>query len=260
MNLIVEPGPAPALPVPTDAGMLMHIIERAAHAPEFDLERLEKLLALKERWDKNEAVKAFAAAKVAFKRDPPSLIKDKHVHFTNRAGTVTEYDHATHNEVTTKISESLARHGLTHAWSMAQEANGKITVACTLTHAGGHSERVELSSLSDDSGGKNSIQAIASANTYLQRYTLLAVTGLSTSDMPDDDGRAATLGAKPDVAVDVWTALRDGSKEGSGALAEVWRGLSDTTRAVIVLHYGDEWQELKSYAGSVPKWDGAATQ
>lgn len=234
----------------SDGNMLMHIIERAANAPQFDLERLEKLLDLKDRWDRAEAVKAYAAAKVAFKSDPPRIVKDKHVKFTNRAGTVTEYDHATHAEVTGKISEALARHGFTHSWSMAQEQN-KITVRCTLLHIAGHSESVELFSLSDDSGGKNSIQAVASANTYLQRYTLLAVCGLSTGDMPDDDGAGAgKKDERPEIHADVWTALGDAAAEGTEPLKRAWRGLSEATRTDIANHYGDDWMALKTTAAA----------
>jgi hypothetical protein len=52
----------------------------------------------------------------------------------------------------------------------------------------GHHEETTLSSSPDDSGGKNSIQAIGSAVTYLQRYTLLALTGLATREQ-DNDGK-----------------------------------------------------------------------
>ena len=47
----------------------------------------------------------------------------------------------------------------------------------------------KMTAPSDTSGQKNSIQAIASTVTYLQRYTLLAATGITTMDMPDDDGK-----------------------------------------------------------------------
>ncbi len=235
----------------TDVSMLLHIIERATTATEFDLVRVSQLLDLKDRWDRAQAARSYAAAMVAFKANAPTLLKDKHVKFTNRAGTVTEYDHATHYEVTTKITQALAPHGLAHSWSMLQEQN-KITVTCTLTHVAGHQESVSLYSLADDSGGKNSIQAIASANSYLQRYTLLAVTGLSTVDMPDDDG-AQTGEPPPPVHPDVWTALNDAATEGSSALAEAWRGLSDTTRATLVLHYAADWASLKVLAQRTPE-------
>ncbi len=240
------------LPAVKDTGMLMHILERAAQAPEFDLERVSRLLDLKDRWDRAQAARDYAGAMVAFKAAAPTLHKDKHVKFTNRAGTVTEYDHATHYEVTTKIAVAAAAHGFSHRWSIVQE-NNKITVTCTLTHVAGHQESVSLFSVSDESCNKKSIQAIASAVTYLQRYTLLAVTGLSTVDMPDDDAQASpgTVNLNPEIHADIWTTLRDASDQGSSALSETWRGLSDTTRAVIVLNYAADWAALKVRAQRV---------
>ena len=64
-----------------------------------------------------------------------------------------------------------------------------------MTHKQGHSEETELEAAADSSGGKNMIQAQASTITYLQRYTLLAATGLATKDQLDDDGRGAENGS-----------------------------------------------------------------
>src|SRR5258708_10458648 len=64
---------------------------------------------------------------------------------------------------------------------------GTIRVPCTLTHAQGHSESVSMSAQPDTSGSKNSIQAIGSTTSYLQRYTLFAATGLAPKDA-DTDG------------------------------------------------------------------------
>ena len=76
-----------------------------------------------------------------------------------------------------------------HAWDVAHEA-GMISVTCTLTHSMGHSESVTMPPVApDNSGKKNSIQQVASAITYLQRYSLLAITGLAAKDQ-DDDGIA----------------------------------------------------------------------
>ena len=49
-------------------------------------------------------------------------------------------------------------------------------MTCQITHELGHSESVEMTAPPDDSGGKNTIQSIASTKTYLERYTLLAAT------------------------------------------------------------------------------------
>jgi hypothetical protein len=71
----------------------------------------------------------------------------------------------------------------------------------------------------DDSGNKNKIQQAGSTVTYLQRYTLLAVTGLSTQDQ-DDDGQGADDDGEPLSAVDeeALTALQGASMHGEDAL------------------------------------------
>jgi ERF superfamily protein len=224
-----------------DGDMLAQIIERAAFMPEFDIDRVTRLIELKTKWDAAEGVKAYARAMVEFKKNPPQILKNKHVSY----GT-TNYDHATHDEVTHKLSDALAHHGITHRWGMTQTEKS-ITVRCTLTHVGGHSDYAELTSVNDGSGGKNATQAVASANQYLQRYTLLAVTGTSTTDIADDDGRESQ-GPVPECSDDVWRTLGGASAEGQGALAAAWKGLQDTTRAVITLYYKERWEALKENA------------
>ena len=186
MNAVVEmKQESRALAQVTPAEMLVMAVQQGA-----DMDKLSKLMDLQERWEKNEARKAFVAAMAAFKANPPEIVKDKHVSYTTGKGT-TSYDHATLGGICAAAIKGLAEHGISHRWDVKQEQ--KISVTCVLTHALGHSESVTMTSAADDSGGKNSIQAIASAVTYLQRYTLLAATGLAAMDM-DDDGKRAPGG------------------------------------------------------------------
>ena len=183
--------PAELQPVSTQEQAIMALVSRAATDPNFDVAKLEQLLALQEKWAATQARKEFVAAMAAFKADPPKLEKNKHVNFTSeRTQKTTDYWHATDSEVTEKISVAMAKHGLSHRWNVEQ-SEGRIRVTCIVTHVGGHFESVAMTSNADDSGGKNSIQSIGSAVTYLRRYTLLAATGMSTGDMDDDDGRDA---------------------------------------------------------------------
>jgi len=153
-----------------------------------DLDKVEKMLAIQAKWEAMEAKKAYTKAMAAFKSDPPKISKDKHVRYQTQKG-VTEYNHATLGNVTEEINRVLAQHGLSAGWTQAQ-ADGKITVTCTITHELGHSESTSLTAEPDNSGNKNSIQAIGSTVTYLERYTLLAIAGLATHDQ-DDDGAGA---------------------------------------------------------------------
>ena len=101
----------------------------------------------------------------------------------------TEYSHATLANVTGKINASLSAHGLSAAWETHQE-NGSVSVTCRITHVKGHSEETTLTASPDTSGSKNPIQAIGSTISYLERYTVLALTGLASKDM-DDDGEGS---------------------------------------------------------------------
>ena len=186
---IVEMDPAD-LPAPVDSGAsaLMRMIEKAMMNPDFDVAKMEHLLAVKERWDATEARKAFVAAKAAFKAEAPKLEKRGHVGFdSRRGGERTDYSYAKLDHIAALLSPVLAKHGLSYSWETEQAEGGLIRVTCVLTHVMGHSERVALQAGPDQSGNKNSIQAVGSTVTYLQRYTLLAVTGMATADQ-DSDG------------------------------------------------------------------------
>lgn len=166
----------------TPADLLRHAMDSGA-----DLDRLERLMDLQDRWEAKEARKAFADAMTNFKMNPPKVYKDKHVKF----GT-TEYDHATIGNACDIIVAALAQHGFAHRWVTTQPA-GKVMVECIITHRQGHSQSNVLESAPDKSGGKNDIQAIISARTYLERHTLFDATGLASLDEEDDDGRRAEL-------------------------------------------------------------------
>ena len=171
-----------------------------------DLDKLQKAMELQERWEANEARKAYMQAMSEFKSEPLRIDKDKSVSFGQGK---TSYSHASLANVTGKINSGLSKVGLSAAWKTNQD-NGTITVTCTITHRDGHSESTSLTASPDTSGSKNSIQAIGSTITYLERYTLLALTGLATYDA-DDDGH----GAEPPelVTTDQATLLNDLIKE-----------------------------------------------
>jgi len=166
----------------TPGDLLRMAVEKGA-----DLDQLQKLMDLQDRWEANEARKAFTVAMTGFKAEPVEILKRKNVSFTTRDGDTTSYNHAELSDITDAIGPALAKHQLSYRWNIRQEG-AAIKVDCILTHVRGHCETVTLNAAPDASGKKNAIQQVASTTTYLQRYTLLAITGMSTKGM-DDDGR-----------------------------------------------------------------------
>jgi len=174
---VVETVPAKQSPIEMATSMIAQKVD-----PAF----ISQMLDLQIKFEENEAKKAYFNAVSEFKKNPPKILKDKHVYYETKTGA-TEYDHASLGNVTATISTELSKHGLSANWKQSQD-NGQLTVTCILTHRLGHSESTSLTAANDTSGGKNTIQAVSSTNSYLCRYTILAITGLATHDQ-DDDGR-----------------------------------------------------------------------
>jgi hypothetical protein len=156
-----------------------------AMAGGMDLDKLEKFMLLQEKYEANQARKAYTQAMSDFKKNPPSIEKDRNVDYTTKAGNRVKYNHASLGNVTEKINAALAEHGLSASWE-TEQIESKVKVTCKITHVMGHSESTSLSASADDSGGKNAIQALGSSVAYLERYTVLALTGLATHDMDTD--------------------------------------------------------------------------
>jgi len=146
-----------------------------------DVDKLEKLWQLQQQWEANEARKAYNQAMSKFRAECPVIKKTKQAHNSKYAGLA---------ETIEQIKPHLEACGLSHSWTTDQ-ASGAVSVTCRVTHTLGHSESTTLFSEPDKSGSKNSIQAIGSAVTYLQRYTLSSILGLASADESDDDGNAA---------------------------------------------------------------------
>lgn len=157
----------------TPMDMLNQAVERGAN-----IDVLEKLMALQERWESNQARKAFDEAVADAKAEIPPIIK-------NRDGHNTRY--ADFAAIARTVDPIISKHGLSYRFRTSQD--DRIHVTCVLSHRAGHSEETTLGGPADTSGNKNAIQAIGSTLTYLQRYSLLQALGIAVAS--DDDGAAS---------------------------------------------------------------------
>ncbi len=194
-----------------------------------DMDKLEKLMELQERWESNEARKAYNVAMNDFKKSVPDIIKNKKVGFGN-----TKYKHATLSHVCDVISETMSAHGLSHSWE-PQQTEKEIIVTCIIKHALGHSERTTLSGPKDTSGAKNAIQAIGSTVTYLQRYTLLAAVGMAARDT-DDDANTPTNSIQNDPSEDLIETSKEYAEKGFSAYRDWFQQLDRESQVKLTGH------------------------
>lgn len=184
----------------SEGGTMAQLINTAL-VEKADLEKMEGMLKLQIQWEANEAKKDYHEAMAEFKKNPPKIDKDKKVAYGN-----TRYTHASLANVVDKISASLSEYGLSASWTVDQSGPA-IKVTCKITHVKGHSEETSIVAPPDESGQKNKIQQIGSTISYLQRYSLLSLTGLATYDM-DDDGRGSAERISEEEALAIEDALK----------------------------------------------------
>lgn len=171
-----------------EADGLLAVIARAASDPRVDVDKFERLLEMKEKMQQSTERREFNAAIASAKSEIGPIFKAQEVDFVSkRTGGRTRYRYEDFAAVARAISAPLAAHGLSYRFRSEQK--GDILRVTCIVSRGGYSEETSLQSPADMSDGKNSLQAIGSAVTYLQRYTLKLALGLAAS--ADDDGRAA---------------------------------------------------------------------
>jgi hypothetical protein len=186
---------APLVAVPSGAPSdpYLMMIERAARDPTVDLGKLEGLMALRERVEDRRAKAAFDNAIALAKGEIGPIVKNREVDFSTQKGR-TNYRYEDFAAVASTVDPVLARHGLSYRFRSEQQGT-RLKITCRISHADGYGEETTLEATNDESGNKNSIQAVGSAASYLQRYTLKLALGLAASN--DDDAQNAGADSAP---------------------------------------------------------------
>ena len=192
-NQIVEPKPVEQALVRQDqqtttltpAEMLSIAVQQGA-----DTQKLKELMDLQERYQRDQARKAYAEAIVHFRSACPTI---KRTGSANYGQGKTTYTYAQLPQAIEQIQALMSECQLAVTWRTPAQTPTWIEVECTVTHVLGHAETTKLGGPPDTSGSKNQLQAIKSAWSYLRRTTLFSLLGLVDKDEVDDDG----AGGKP---------------------------------------------------------------
>lgn len=142
------------------------------------IETMERLFALHERWEANQAKKVFNEAMANFKRDCPVITKDK-------AGGETKsgqraYNYAPIESIARVADPIMSKYGLSYDWDVTMNRkDNTVKVVCTANHIQGHSKTstIEVSVGSGTQIMSQPQKEIASV-TFAKRYSMVDVFGI----------------------------------------------------------------------------------
>lgn len=186
MNQVVKQ--EPSAPVVAESTSLIQVIERAASNPNVDIEKMERLLAMAERMNAKQAEVAFADALAALQPNLP-YISEKGAIMVN---DVVRSTYARYEDIMQVLSPLLGSHGFSLTFDTAKPDSGLTCYSGTLTHKAGHSRTATIYLPTDQSGSKNTVQALGSATSYAKRYLVQMLLNI-VSRGQDDDGQSATV-------------------------------------------------------------------
>lgn len=183
-----------ALPAVSETAAIVQMIERAASNPAVDIDKMERLLMMQERVHARNAKAAFDDALAAMQPELPEI--DERGGIKNSAGKV-QSTYALWEDINAAIKPILAKHRFGLTFRVTNDATGIEVTGVLSGH--GHREETAIKLPADNSGSKNTVQAVGSSTSYGQRYTAKLLLNL-TSRGADDDGEAG--GAKGGFVTD----------------------------------------------------------
>lgn len=175
-----------AVPVPqSDAAAFVSMIERAARDPAVDMDKLERLLAMKERQETRIAEQAFAEALTKAQSEMRAVATD-----ANNPQTRSRY--ASYMALDRATRPIYTRQGFALSFSTeAGPTSDVLIVTCDVSHSGGHTRRYSVPMPADGKGAKGGdvmtkTHAVGAAMTYGQRYLLKMIFNIVVGE--DTDG------------------------------------------------------------------------
>lgn len=171
---------------------------RLAIEKDLDVEKLERLVALRNEERKYEAARAFSEAMARFAGECPNIKKSSTASIVTKGGTTFKYAYAELDEIARVIRPILQRCGLSYSFDSHTDG-GLMTVVVTLRHIAGHSITASFVAPLDSQNPMSGAQKAGAALTYAKRQALASALGLTTTD-EDTDGadhaKAATITAQ----------------------------------------------------------------
>jgi hypothetical protein len=187
------------------------MIERAARDPSIDIDKLDRLLLMRERENARVAEQAFNAALAEAQTE-------MHPVTTDSDNPQTRSRYASYAALDRAVRLIYAGHGFALSFNTA-DAPGpeQARIVCDVSHVGGHTRRYHIDMPVDGKGARGGdvmtkTHAMGSGISYGMRYLLRMIFNLAIDQ--DDDGNAAGGHAKLERPRTVVPAPKHALKQG----------------------------------------------
>lgn len=170
---------------------LLQVIANAAQDPRVDVAKMERLLEMRRQIVKDEAAVEFKAAMARVQERVPRIDKKGKIVVPAKDGkTGHQTPYALFEDIDAAIRPIIQEEGFSESFTAEATPQGVIW-RCIVSHRNGHSETYSAPPLPpDQTGSKNQVQAVFSANAYAKRYLRNNIWNIITIGI-DDDGKGA---------------------------------------------------------------------
>jgi hypothetical protein len=204
------------------------MIERAARDPSIDVDKLDRLLLMRERENARIAEQAFSAALAEAQTEMQPVTAD-----SDNPQTRSRY--ASYAALDRAVRPIYAGHGFALSFNTA-DAPGpeQARIVCDVSHVGGHTRRYHIDMPVDGKGARGGdvmtkTHAMGSGVSYGMRYLLRMIFNLAIDH--DDDGNAAGGGTKPERPRTVVPAPKHALKQGGIAERAITKRYEQAVRS-----------------------------
>lgn len=203
---------------------VLSMLQLAMTDSNVDLEKMEKIMEMVERYEDKLAVKAYNRDMAIMQGEIPpidfnSVIKDYDGNVRSR--------YTTYEGIMKVVQPILSKFGFSVSFNPKAE-NNELNVDCMISHKDGHIEKSNLSLPFDNSGKKNPVQSIGSSISYAKRYALCLKLNIATGG-EDNDGNDIV---DPPRSLDVLTAMTKKANN-KKELVILWDGCTPKEQEII---------------------------
>lgn len=193
--------------IATKADGIMSLIDRVSSDPDYDINKLEKMMELYTQERDRAAKESYMRAMADCQAELPAVVRDAE-------NKQTSSTYATLDSVNKAVVPVITRHGFSLTFGEdASPAEGSMRVVCTIGHRDGHSTTGHHIDVPMDATGIKGTQnktwthAKGSTSTYGRRYLTMMMFNVTLGSEDDDGNIAGGALVRQLISVDQHNAL-----------------------------------------------------